>query len=338
MPIPIIDFHCDTADRLAWGSLPLELKTATGKAFYGPGDEERPSECAELNKNCCHISLEKTAAQPWAQCMACFIPDELTPEQSVQFYNHVAAYRSEQLAKYAPYTVSATTPAQIRSALEAEQPVFAGISTIENARLFAAEMSLVEKLSQDGVLIASLSWNAAGPLASGHDTHQGLTELGKQALLEMERTGMVFDVSHLNDECFAEVAKLAKKPIIATHSNARAVCSHKRNLTDDQFKFIRDNGGIVGLNLCSGFLVDGAWGEAAKAITFEQIAAHLEHWLSLGGEDVIAWGADWDGCDTPSILADASYMPAFQEKLLAHFGEGITRKLCYENALNFLER
>ena len=186
--------------------------------------------------------------------------------------------------------------------------------------------------------MASLSWNAAGPLASGHDTHEGLSATGAAALAEMERCGVVMDVSHLNDECFADVAARARRPFVASHSNSRAVCGHLRNLTDDQFRCIRDAGGVVGLNYCTGFLVDGARGEAGRAVTPAQVMAHIEHWLDLDGEDVVALGGDLDGASVPDCLADAAVMPAFQQALLANFGEAVTRKLCYGNALAFFER
>lgn len=341
MAIPVFDLHCDTADRLSWQSLPAELKAATGQDFYGPGDDADPAGCAQLAKSHCMISLEKTAGQPWAQCLACYIPDCLTPEQSVAFYNHVAAYRAEQLSANAPTALDATSTAQIAEVLEgegtapADAPRFAGVATIENARNFAADLGLIESLFHQGVLMASLSWNAAGPLASGHDTHQGLTPLGRQALAEMERVGMILDVSHLNDECFAEVAARSSCPFVASHSNARTVCAHKRNLTDEQFRVIADRGGVVGLNYCSYFLIDGASGDKAAGVTFEQTARHIEHWLNLGGEDNIALGGDWDGADVPAFLADASCMPSFQATLIQAFGETITTKLCYQNALRF---
>lgn len=93
---------------------------------------------------------------------------------------------------------------------------------------------------------------------------------------------MVLDVSHLNDECFDEVVAHATRPFVASHSNSRAVCGVKRNLTDDQFRTIRDMGGIVGLNYCSEFLSNDATDKTAADVTFDQLAAHIEHWLDPG--------------------------------------------------------
>lgn len=91
MSHPVFDLHCDTADRLAWQTLPEDLRLACGADFYGPGDGEDPAGCRELARNRCHVSLEAVGETPWAQCFACFIPDELAPEPSVRFYRHVAA-------------------------------------------------------------------------------------------------------------------------------------------------------------------------------------------------------------------------------------------------------
>ena len=341
MAYPVFDMHCDTADRLAWQFLSPELRHCMGHDqfdYYGPGDEKDPAGCRELAKNHCHISLEKIGSTPWAQCFACFVPDELTAEQAVGFHEQVYGHLYKQLAANAGQVARISHASEIRPVLEGEGgPTVAAVHTIENARMFAADLGLVEKYAADGLLMASISWNAAGPLASGHDTHEGLTAAGREAVAEMARHHVAFDVSHLNDECFAEVARMSDEPLVASHSNSRAVCGHKRNLTDEQFSEIRDRGGVVGLNYCTYFLVDDARGEAGAAITFEQICAHIEHWLELGGENVVALGADMDGADVPAVLDGANMAPGFQAYLEGRFGAELTRKLCYENALNFFE-
>lgn len=339
MAYPVFDLHCDTADRLAWRSVPAGLLAAAGLGeltAYSPEDQADPDGARELARNHCHVSLEAVGDVPWAQCMACFILDQMTPEQSVAFCKHVFAYVEAQAQKNADRVTLARSAADIRPALEAGR--FVAVRTIENARLFAADPGLVARLAEDGLLMASLTWNGAGPLASGSESHAGLSRLGATVLAEMERAGVALDVSHLNDEGFSDVAARAGRPFVASHSNSRAVCAHPRNLTDDQFREIRDRGGLVGLNYCDEFLVEGATGERGRQITFDEVAAHVEHWLDLGGEDVVALGSDFDGCEVPELLDGAGRMPAFQELLEARFGETVTRKLCGENALSFFER
>ena len=160
-------------------------------------------------------------------------------------------------------------------------------------------------------------------------------EMARAALAEMERVHMIVDVSHLNDRCFDEVAALTERPFVASHSNSRAVCSAPRNLTDSQFAEIRDRGGLVGLNFADIFLANGA---PTVRPTFDDVSRHIDHWLELDGENIIALGSDFDGCDTPDVVADAARIPAFQELLAQRFGEDLTRKLCAENALAFFER
>ena len=337
MSIPVFDLHCDTADRLGWQTIDRELKTVSGDEFFTPDDAESPERYFSLKDNDCAISIDMAKGTPWAQCFATFVPDSFSPEQSLRFQAQIMAHISAQTNLNHAEATEAHTAGDIRPALE--QNRFVCIHTIENARMFAQDLGLIEALKRAGVLMASLSWNAPGPLASGHDTHAGLTDLGRQAVTEMERCGMVLDVSHLNDECFDEVAALAKRPFVASHSNSRAVCSHVRNLTDDQFKVIRDAGGVVGLNFCNGFLVDGANAETSEElVTFDAMARHIEHWLELGGEDVIALGGDLDGADVPAYVENASKFPAFQQMLIERFGGTITRKFCFENALSFFER
>ena len=326
----VFDLHCDTADRLAWQSLPSDLKTASGMDFYGPGDENAPELCRDLKRNHCHISLEGIGDTPWAQCFACYIPDELSARQSFEFFQHVALHMDEQIALNGGRVGLATDGESISAILDSGR--VAAVRTIENARFFALDPAYVDKAALGGVLMASLSWNAAGPLASGHDTAEGLTPAGIAALKRMESARVAIDVSHLNDRCFDEVASATSAPLVASHSNSRAVCNVPRNLTDAQFDCIRERGGLVGLNFCCDFLrQDGSPG-------FDDISRHIDRWLERDGEDVVALGSDFDGCDTPRCIASAADMPAFQNLLRARFGETITAKLCGLNALRFFSR
>ena len=330
MTFPVFDLHCDTADRLAWQTLPADLKQATGMAFYGPGDEAHPDAIRQLARNRGHVSLDKIGSVPWAQCFACYVPDGLTPAQALAFYRHVMAYLEDQASGNSERMRLARSAREIRLALG--QGLAVGVRTIENARMLALDPALAAELARDGVLMASLSWNAAGPLASGHDTQDPMSRLGLEALAALEQAGIIVDVSHLNDPCFDDVLAHSTRPFVASHSNSRTVCPAPRNLTDDQFRAIRDRGGLVGLNFADIFITQ------AGTPTFDDISRHLDRWLCLDGEDTIALGSDFDGCDTPPCIATAAQTPAFQELLAQRFGEKITRKLCADNALAFFER
>lgn len=339
MSYPVFDMHCDTADRLAWQFLPDDIKQTCGMDFYGPGDADDPSACRDLASSHCHISLDKVGATPWVQCFACYVPDALSPEQAAGFHEGVMSHLAHEVERNAGRVVAVASASQLRDVLEnSGEPHVAAVHTIENARMFAADLGLVERYAADGLLMASISWNAAGPLASGHDAHEHVSELGARAIAEMERNRVVLDVSHLNDECFDDVCRLSTRPFVASHSNSRAVCGHRRNLTDRQFAEICERGGVVGLNYCDKFLSNEVLEGHAADVSFDEVAAHIEHWLDLGGEDIVALGGDLDGATVPSLLDGADKMPAFQGLLEHRFGSTITRKLCYANALAFFER
>lgn len=108
------------------------------------------------------------------------------------------------------------------------------------------------------------------------------------------------------------------------------MCNHLRNLTDEQFGALTARGGVVSLNFHEGFVREGGY-----AYTFDELSAHVDHWLSLGGEDHIALGSDRDGADVPTRLADCSGQQALFEPFEERFGQDVTRKLFYENALRF---
>ena len=145
----------------------------------------------------------------------------------------------------------------------------------------------------------------------------GITAQGVDVMRRMEDARMILDVSHLNDTCFADVTRLATRPFVASPSNSRAVCGHPRNLTDAQFAEIRDRGGVVGLNFCPDFLRDDA---DTTEPTFDDLCRHVEHWLDLGGEDVVALGSDFDGTDLPACIPSAAAIPNLQSVFVSRFG------------------
>lgn len=168
--------------------------------------------------------------------------------------------------------------------------------SIESADMIRSEEDVI-KLSEFGLKVISLTWNNSNHLAGGADEcENGLTPLGKTVIKAMNRRNILLDVSHLNDKSFYQAAECALKPIIATHSNSRYICNHRRNLTDVMFKIICDSGGCVGINLYPPFLTE------KEKCSSEDVIRHIEHFLELGGENHIGIGADFDG--TENILPD----------------------------------
>ena len=119
---------------------------------------------------------------------------------------------------------------------------------------------------------------------------RGLTDFGKDAVLEMNRLGIIIDVSHLSDGGFRDVAQISQKPFVASHSNCRAVCSHPRNMTDEMIRTLALKGGVMGLNQYPLFLYNNA-----TESRVEDFLAHIGHIRDVGGIDCIALGSDFDG-------------------------------------------
>ena len=143
-----------------------------------------------------------------------------------------------------------------------------------------------------GARHASLTWNEENDLATGvrGNPDRGLTSLGEKAIKRIEDLGIILDVSHLNDKSFWDVAKIASKPLIASHSNCRTLCNNKRNLTDDQLRFIKEINGVVGLNAFSDFVSD-----IKEDRDLLHLADHIDHMVDIMGIDHIGFGFDF--CD-----------------------------------------
>lgn len=210
----------------------------------------------------------------------------------------------------------------------------AALLSLEGGEALEGEISALHIYHRLGVRALTLTWNHRNALADGageNATGGGLTKFGKEVVREMEQLGMLVDVSHLSDAGFWDVEKLIKKPFIASHSNARAVCAVQRNLTDDQLRAIAAKGGVVGLNFYPKFLSKGD-----RADT-EDILRHTLHMLDIMGEDFIGFGSDWDGIDnTPQDLLHLGEMPQLLARLEAELGKDILEKICEKNFLRVL--
>ncbi len=173
--------------------------------------------------------------------------------------------------------------------------------TIEDGRDVCGEMRRLSLYHRLGVRLITLTWNFAncfgypntpyGKKPSVQDMNKGLTSFGKDAIIEMNRLGILIDVSHLSDGGFWDVVNISKKPFVASHSNCRAVCDHPRNLTDEQIRAVAEHGGVIGLNQYPLFLRKGSMQSTAQ-----DCMAHLNHLRDIGGIDCMALGADFDGC------------------------------------------
>lgn len=179
-------------------------------------------------------------------------------------------------------------------------PEFVALLAVEDARLLAGKRERLPILYDAGVRILTLNWRGITCIGGAHDTNKGLTSFGREILTDCFSLGILPDVSHASVAGFWDVAEAAREralPFIASHSDSHAVCPHTRNLTDEQFTALRDSGGVCGISLYPPHLSKGG------AATATDVLRHLDHYLSLGGEDTVALGTDYDGIDvTPADL------------------------------------
>ena len=185
----------------------------------------------------------------------------------------------------------------------------------------------VDEIYEDGVRMLTLTWNFQNFVGGTNLTGGGITEEGKVFVRNLQEKGIIVDLSHGSEELFWDVLKITKKPFIASHSNSRTICRHPRNLTDEQFKALIKVGGVSGINLCDVFIRDGG------NSTIDDVCAHIEHFLSLGGEDHIAMGADLDGVNAlPAGIANVSDLTKIADALLARgISESIIEKIFWGN-------
>lgn len=257
----------------------------------------------------------------WTQCFAIWIPDDRSIDESLLLFDRAATIFMNELS-------------DLGFALNKINTKLNAIFCVEGGRLIGEDVKKISYLASHGVKMLTLTWNGDNAIACGALTSKdtGLTAFGKKALRELENHNIIVDVSHLSDKSFFDVAEAALCPFVASHSNSRKVCRNKRNLTDEQFAIIKNNSGLVGLNFHKDFLcADGNAG-------IDDIIKHCEHFLSLGGEDILAIGSDFDGADMPLDILGISSIPQIYERFLRlNYSETLLDKLFYANAENFFE-
>lgn len=199
------------------------------------------------------------------------------------------------------------------------------ILTLEEGAICKGNFDNLRFFYERGVRMMTLTWNYDNELAASCTTKEdcGLTKKGKEFVEEMERLGIIVDVSHLSDKGIYEIADMTRKPFVASHSNARAICPHRRNLTDEMIRLIAKKDGVIGLNFYENFLC----ADYRKMDAIEQrkvLAAHVKHILNVGGEDCIAIGSDFDGIDTNPLLPEVTVILKIRDWLHT---EGISERV-----------
>lgn len=301
----LFDLHCDTA----------------GECYIKGVD---------LKSNNMHISLDRAGyLEKYCQLFAIWIADTFTESEAMDYFNSAAENFKSQIS------VNSDVIDLLESKFDFDSKKITGILTVENGKLLANDLSTLDYLKSKGVRLITLTWNDKNCIGNGafSEDLSGLTDFGKSVVRKMNDVGVVVDVSHLNDNGFAHVAKIANAPFVASHSNCRSLCNHKRNLTDAQIKIICENKGLIGLNFSKSFISE------SEEKPFEKLLEHIHHILELGGEDVVCLGADFDGTDVPERLNGIHFIPGFYNFLAdSDLGKKLTDKIFFENAYNYFTK
>lgn len=181
-----------------------------------------------------------------------------------------------------------------------------GVLTVEEGGVLNGKIERLDELYRRGIRLITLIWNYENCIGSPNSLdpqvmERGLKPFGIQVVERMNELGMIIDVSHLSDGGFWDCIRCSRTPIVASHSNARSLCSHPRNLTDEMLRALGNKGGVAGVNFYSAFLreKDGT-GESVRA-GLEDIVRHMRRMLDQAGEDAVALGTDFDGFETEAL-------------------------------------
>ena len=234
--------------------------------------------------------------------------------------------------------------------------------TLEEGCVVKGQLSLLRTFHRLGVRMIALTWNyeneigapnlttdeAGTPLFDKRNS-KGLTEFGIEMIQEMERLGMIVDVSHLSDGGFWDVLHHTTQPFVASHSDAASECNVCRNLTDDMIRALADRGGVMGLNYCHGFLTESdkpaalsadtsifmdAGKQTKKISRMEDMVRHIKHIVNIGGIEACGLGSDFDGINNPVEFGNASGIQQLYEALIkSGFSEDDADKIFYKNVL-----
>lgn len=207
--------------------------------------------------------------------------------------------------------------------------------TVEDGKIVDGSMERLTRLKKDGVSLITLTWNFKNCFGSPNsfdknEMAEGLTEFGKEAVEYMQNAGIMVDVSHLSDGGFWDVADICRRPFVASHSNARVLSPHPRNLTDEMIKMIGERGGAAGLNFCPYFLNEDITDNNS---TVEAICRHAVYLADKGGIECVMLGSDLDGIEGNIEIDSTDKMEMLFEGLKkAGFSESETEKIRWGNA------
>ncbi len=318
----IVDFHCDTISQLY--------------------DIRESGENINLRKNRLHLDIEKMKKGDYMlQVFASYVDLGSNNKSLESCLSYIDLLYDEVEKNKDDIEIVYTYEDIIKNIKENKM---SALLSIEEGGVCKGNLSLLRNFYRLGVRMMTLTWNYENELAypNGYfynkekDERKGLKEKGFEFINEMEKLGMIIDVSHLSDDGIYDVYSNTTKPFIASHSNARSVCSHQRNLTDDMIKKIGDRGGIIGINFYSSFLNNNY--KSSDISKIEDIINHIKYTSNIGGIDCVGIGSDFDGIDCPLEFENSSNMQLiYNEMKKSGFKESDIEKVFYKNSLRLFK-
>lgn len=298
-------------------------------------------ECNKQNKslvsNDLNLSLKRLSEyKRFCQVLAMWSDPKDSEDENYRNFFMARELLARQLSEAEKLGISVRLCQDSHTLAEAEdQGSMAVILAVEGGRLLSDDISRLDSLYEAGVRFLTLVWNKTCKIGGAHDSDEGLTDFGREVVLRCFELGIIPDVSHASAKMTNEVLEMCEKSgkvCVATHSNSYAVRNHRRNLDDASFRRISRLGGIVGVSLAPMHLTN------SDKCTIDDIVAHIEHYLSLGGEDTVCLGCDLDGVGhLPEGIENVSDLYKIAEKLAQNnYNEILIDKIFYANARNFI--
>ncbi len=306
----LFDLHCDTSTRLL-------------------------SEKQGLLDNSFHISINKAKyLKKYAQVMAIWSHHKLTDAEAYERFFEVVSNLENETKLNSEHVGIAKSSNDIY--LLFEQGKIPLILSVEDARILENDLGRLDILYNLGVRTLTLNWYGLTCIGGAHDTDTGLSKFGESVVRRCFEIGIIPDISHSSfkgAEMTLDIAEVFKKPVIASHSDAYAINPHTRNLRDCDFKRIKELGGIVGINLCPSHLSSNGDPKIADIIR------HIDHYLSLGGENTIAMGGDLDGTNLPNNFKDISDIHKIATEMhRLNYSSELIDKIMFKNAQEFFSK
>ncbi|GAA0762783.1 dipeptidase [Clostridium sartagoforme] len=282
-----IDLHCDTASRLLYENL-------------------------KLKESICKVDIKKLKeSKALAQVFAHFIELNIVDNPYLEFKKMNDVLMKELKENH--NDIEIVTDLKGLEDTNNKGKIGAFLS-IEEGEVLEGKIERVKEVHDMGIRFITLTWNFPNsigyPNAGYKYKDYGLTDKGKEIVNEMEKFKIIPDCSHLSDGGFYDLIEICKKPFIATHSNAREITNHSRNLTDDMIVKLANKGGVMGLNFCAPFLGN------ERIPTIESMIAHIKHIKNIGGIDVLALGTDFDGIENEVEIRNIGEIEKLRDALI----------------------